>query len=245
METIGGQFFQAIDRGPMAMVIHSGPMAKGVLLTLLIFSIISWSIMLQKIISFWKAQQESEKFLEVFQKRRRGLNYAYTSGKLLKNSYLANIFIAGYLDVASLQKYRRESSPPLEDDAQSLQIDDLQSLKRALNKTESQEISRLEKNLGFLGTTGNITPFIGLFGTVWGIMDAFQAIGLKGSASIGGVAPGISGALITTAAGLAAAIPAVIGFNYFHNKIRVVASEMDEFSMEFISLIERSFIKKR
>ena len=245
METIGNQFFQSIDSGPIGMVIRSGPMAKGVLLSLLIFSIISWSIMLQKIILFWKAQQESEKFLEVFQKRRRGLNYAYTSGKLLKNSYLAKLFIAGYLDVASLQKYRRESKSPLEDDAQSLQLDDLQSLKRALNRTESQEVSRFEKNLGFLATTGSATPFIGLFGTVWGIMDAFRSIGIKGSASIAAVAPGISEALIATAAGLAAAIPAVIGFNYFNNKIRNVASEMDEFSLEFISLIERSFIKKR
>ncbi len=126
METIGSQFFQAMDSGPMAMVIHSGPMAKGVLLILLIFSIISWSIILQKVIFFWKAQQESEKFLEVFQKRRRGLNYAYTSGKLLKNSYLAKLFISGYLDVASLQKYRRESTSDLEDDAQSLQLDDIQ-----------------------------------------------------------------------------------------------------------------------
>jgi biopolymer transport protein TolQ len=123
--------------------------------------------------------------------------------------------------------------------------EDLQALQRALDKAESQEISRFEKGLSFLATTGSTSPFIGLFGTVWGIMDAFRAIGIKGSASIGGVAPGISEALIATAAGLAAAIPAVIGYNHFNNKINIIASEMDEFSLEFISVVERSLMRKK
>jgi len=143
-----------------------------------------------------------------------------------------------------LQKCRREN-PLSEETGPSLKQDDLQALQRALDKAESQEIGRFEKGLSFLATTGSITPFIGLFGTVWGIMDAFRAIGLKGAASIGGVAPGISEALIATAAGLVAAIPAVIGYNHFNHKINVVASEMDEFSLEFLSVIERNLLKKK
>ena len=239
LETINGSFQGTV----MDMVIHSGPVAKAVLLLLLIFSIISWSIMFQKMLSFWKARSESKKFRKVFPKGG-SLNNAYSSGKLLKNSHIAKVFVSGYLDIVSLQKYLREDS--LSDETrQSLTQDDLKALQRALDKTESQEICRFEKGLGFLATTGSTCPFIGLFGTVWGIMDAFRAIGLKGSASIGGVAPGISEALIATAAGLAAAIPAVIGFNHFNNKINILASEMDEFSLEFVSVVERNLIRKR
>lgn len=239
LEAINGSFQGSV----VEMVIHAGPVAKAVLLILLIFSIISWSIMLQKMLIFRKARNESEKFRKVFSKGG-SLNNAYASSRFLRNSHIANIFISGYLDILSLQKHRKDDLLP-EEVKQSLKKEDIPALQRALDKAESQEISRLEKGLSFLATTGSTTPFIGLFGTVWGIMDAFRAIGLKGSASIGGVAPGISEALIATAAGLAAAIPAVIGYNHFNNKINVVASEMDEFSMEFLSVIERSMMRNK
>ena len=192
---------------------------------------------------FRKARNDSKKFRRVFP-RGGSLNNAYASSKLLKNSHIARVFISGYLDIVLLQKCRREN-PLSEETGPSLKQDDLQALQRALDKAESQEIGRFEKGLSFLATTGSITPFIGLFGTVWGIMDAFRAIGLKGAASIGGGAPGISEALIATAAGLVAAIPAVIGYNHFNHKINVVASEMDEFSLEFLSVIERNLLKKK
>ncbi len=249
MEMLENQFMQAINSGyrgsVMEMVFHSGPVARAVLLILLAFSVFAWAIMLQKMWVFRKAHKESKKFIEIFEKKRGGLSSAYTSSKILKNSHLAKLFISGYLDIVSLQKFRRESTSPSSEKGQPLRHEDLQSLERALDKAESQEIGRFEKSLGFLATTGNTTPFIGLFGTVWGIMDAFRSIGIKGSASIGAVAPGISGALITTAAGLVAAIPAVIGYNHFNNKIKVIASEMDEFSLEFLSTIERSFLRKK
>lgn len=227
----------------MELVVRSGPVAKIVLLILLIFSIISWSIMFQKVFSFRKAKNESEKFKKVFP-RGGSLNNAYATSKRLKNSHIANVFTSGYLDIVLLQRHRRDASVS-EETKHSLKHEDLQAIQRALDKAKSQMISRFERGLNFLATTGSTAPFIGLFGTVWGIMDAFQAIGLKGSASIGGVAPGISEALIATAAGLAAAIPAVIGYNHFNYKINIVASEMDEFSLDFLSVIERSLMRKK
>ena len=239
LEAINGSF-----QGSMVeMVINAGPVAKAVLLILLIFSIISWSIMLQKMLIFRKARNESKKFRKVFSKGG-SLNNTYASSRFLRNSHIANIFISGYLDIVALRKHSKDDLLP-EEIKQSLKKVDIQALQRALDKAELQEISRLEKGLSFLATTGSTTPFIGLFGTVWGIMDAFRAIGLKGSASIGGVAPGISEALIATAAGLAAAIPAVIGYNHFNNKVNVVTSEMDEFSLEFLSVIERGILRNK
>jgi len=117
-------------------------------------------------------------------------------------------------------------------------------VERSLRKTAIDQSNRLERALSFLATTGNTTPFIGLFGTVWGIMESFRGIGLKGSANLAVVAPGISEALIATAAGLAAAIPAVVAFNYFNNKVTVLRSEMDLFSADFLGLVERQIVKK-
>ena len=120
----------------------------------------------------------------------------------------------------------------------------LDVVERSLKRTTIDQSNRLEKALSFLATTGNTAPFIGLFGTVWGIMESFRGIGLKGAASLAVVAPGISEALIATAAGLAAAIPAVVAFNYFNSKVTVLKSEMDNFSSDFMSLVERQIVKK-
>ena len=117
-------------------------------------------------------------------------------------------------------------------------------VERSLRKTAMHQSSRMEKALSFLATTGNTAPFIGLFGTVWGIMESFRGIGLKGSASLAVVAPGISEALIATAAGLAAAIPAVVAFNYFNNKVMEMRYEMDTFAADFLGMVERQVIKK-
>jgi len=119
------------------------------------------------------------------------------------------------------------------------------NLKRALRRAANVELTGLNRALSFLATTGNTTPFIGLFGTVWGIMNAFRGIGLRGSASLAVVAPGISEALIATAAGLAAAIPAVVAYNYFNSKVRVLESEMHNFSADFLNLVERELIIRK
>jgi len=118
----------------------------------------------------------------------------------------------------------------------------MENIKRTLRRSVSAELTGLNKAVPFLATTGNTTPFIGLFGTVWGIMNSFRSIGLKGSATLAAVAPGISEALIATAAGLAAAIPAVVAYNYFASKIQVMESEMHNFSADFLNLVERELI---
>jgi biopolymer transport protein TolQ len=112
-----------------------------------------------------------------------------------------------------------------------------------MRQASTSELTKLEKALGFLATTGSTTPFIGLFGTVWGIMDAFRGIGMRGSATLAVVAPGISEALIATAAGLAAAIPAVVAYNYYINRIKVLSSEMENFSSELLNILKRHFLK--
>jgi biopolymer transport protein TolQ len=224
------------------MVAHAGPIGKAVLLLLMLFSIISWAIIIKKFRILRQARRETEKFYETYSKKGNLAN-TYSVSKNLKNSPVAKLFVAGYNELASSVK----SSAP---DGQSPEgkkvvIENLDRISRTLSQTTLQEITRLEKSLTFLATTGSTTPFIGLFGTVWGVMTSFQGIGAKGSASISVVAPGISEALIATAAGLAAAVPAVVFYNHFVNRVRVTANEMDSFTLDFLSLIEKNFVKPR
>ena len=125
----------------------------------------------------------------------------------------------------------------------SIDLSGTENISRAMHQAATSELTKLERGLGFLATTGSTTPFIGLFGTVWGIMDAFRGIGMRGSATLAVVAPGISEALIATAAGLAAAIPAVVAYNYYINRIKVLSADMDNFSSEFLNIVERHFLK--
>ena len=223
------------------MIFHAGPVGKAVLLILMLFSIISWAIIIKKFRIFRKVKKETEKFHETYSKKG---NFAsiYAAGKNFKNSPVAKLFVAGYNELAtSVKSSAPDGQPP---EGKKVVIESLDRIGRTLSQTTLQEITRLEKSLIFLATTGSTTPFIGLFGTVWGVMTSFQGIGLKGSASISVVAPGISEALIATAAGLAAAVPAVIFYNHFANRVRVTANEMDNFTLDFLSLIEKNFLKK-
>jgi len=223
------------------MIANAGPIGKAVLLILMLFSIISWAIIIKKFRIFKKVKKETEKFYEIYSKKGNLANI-YAAGKNFKNSPVAKLFVAGYTELASSVKTSIPDGQMPE--GKKAVIDNLDRINRMLSQTSLQEITRLEKSLIFLATTGSTTPFIGLFGTVWGVMTSFHGIGLKGSASISVVAPGISEALIATAAGLAAAVPAVIFYNYFINRVRVTANEMDNFTLDFISLIEKNFLKK-
>ena len=223
------------------MVAHAGPMGKVVLLILMLFSIISWAIIIKKIRILRQARKETEKFYEAYSKKGN-LSNIYSVGKNLKNSPVAKLFVAGYNElVTSVKSSAAGGQPP---EGKKVVIESLDNIGRILSQTTLQEITRLEKSLTFLATTGSTAPFIGLFGTVWGVMTSFQGIGAKGSASISVVAPGISEALIATAAGLAAAVPAVIFYNHFVNRVRVTANEMDNFTLDFLLLIEKNFMKK-
>ena len=157
-------------------------------------------------------------------------------------SPLTRVFLAGYHELRSHYKpiHLEEGG----DEFDRVVLQSMDGIARALESATAHEVTRLEKALIFLATTGATTPFIGLFGTVWGVMTSFQAIGLKGSANIAAVAPGISEALIATAAGLFAAIPAVIAYNYFVQKVKVFGPDMENFSLDFLSLVERNFLQR-
>ena len=164
-------------------------------------------------------------------------------------SPLARLFLTGYRELYLFQEMAKEERKkrgglPLSS-GEKLTERDIKGISLVLNKSINREVGRFSKRLEFLATTGSTTPFIGLFGTVWGIMHSFRSIGLQGTASIGGVAPGIAEALIATAAGLVAAIPAVIFFNYLNNKVFVMTSYMDDFCQDFIYLAEKNFIQSR
>lgn len=226
---------------------QSSLMAKGVLFLLLIFSIVSWAIIFNKFISYRKAKVEDDRFLGTFSKTEN-LTRIYNFAKELRTSPLARIFLTGYRELCVFQKMAREErkkqGKPPSAGGEQMTSRDLKGIGLAINKAINREVGRLSHRLDFLATTGSTTPFIGLFGTVWGIMHSFRSIGLQGTSSIGGVAPGIAEALIATAAGLVAAIPAVIFFNYFNNKVVLFTSAMDDFSLDFTYMAEKNFAQE-
>ncbi len=201
------------------LIFQAGPVVKLVLLTLLFFSVFSWAIIFYKHRFLSKIERETDDFLRTFRKTR-DLDNLYQSTKRLSLSPVVNLFRSVYSFESSDSINREE-------------------LRRVLKRTELLESARLEKYLTFLATTGSTTPFIGLFGTVWGIMNSFRGIGRVGSASLAVVAPGIAEALIATAAGLIAAIPAVIAYNYYLSRARRNIFIMEDFSQELIDRVVR------
>jgi len=223
-------------------MLNSSVMAKSVLLLLLLFSVVSWAIILQKYFFFKNAKIEDQRFLTYFFKSG-SLTNIYNYSRELQYSTVSRVFLTGYRELYVFQEMARskQGKEDSQGDSDLISARDIKGISLALNKAINAEISRLSRRLDFLATTGSTTPFIGLFGTVWGIMTSFSAIGLQGSASIGGVAPGMAEALIATAAGLVAAIPAVIFYNYLSDKIRMFTSGLDDFSHDFIYLVEKNF----
>jgi len=217
-------------------------MAKSVLITLLLFSVVSWAIILQKYFFFKNAISEDRRFLAYFSKASNFTNI-YDYSRELQYSTVSRVFLTGYRELYVFQEMARSKKDKreLSGDDKLISARDIKGISLALNKAINAEITRLSRRLDFLATTGSTTPFIGLFGTVWGIMTSFSTIGLQGSASIGGVAPGIAEALIATAGGLIAAIPAVIFYNYLNDKIRMFTSDLDDFVHDFIYLVEKNF----
>ncbi|MDD5542131.1 MAG: MotA/TolQ/ExbB proton channel family protein [Acidobacteriia bacterium] len=221
------------------MVMQSGWMAKFVLIILLFFSLLSWAIILKKYSVFKRARRQSQQFLNVF-RRSQKLSEISAGCEPLRGAPLTEIFLAGYQELQTQVVVGR--STPGQPGGPETRLKSLECVRRALLRGSSAELSKLEKKLNWLATTGSVTPFIGLFGTVWGIIDAFEGLGTAGGASLKAVAPGISEALITTAAGLFAAIPAVIFYNHFLHTLKDFASAMDDFSLEFLNLTERNFL---
>lgn len=214
------------------LLANTGLVAQIVLLILLIFSVISWAVILRKYQSFKRARHASAEFLRVFRESKK-LSEIKSSAEAHKESPLVEVFLNGYREIEGQVYYTENPGKP--------RIRSLDSVQRSLQIAASSELSRREQWLSFLATTGGITPFIGLFGTVWGIIDAFHGLANATTASLHSVAPGISEALITTAAGLFAAIPAVIAYNYFLQRIKEFGTLMDDFSLEFLNMTERNF----
>ncbi len=226
------------------MIGSAGLMVQFVLFLLLFFSVTSWTIIIIKWRLLNRALRESSLFTEYFWKSR-DLASVYVKSKQLAGSPVARIFRIGYAELKRASQSPggdKVSSPGKKGEVGIRHASAADSVERSLRRAINTEIVRMTQMVPFLATTGNITPFIGLFGTVWGIMNSFHMIGLRGSASLAAVAPGISEALVATAAGLATAIPAVIAFNHFMNKIRIIESELISFSTDFVGIIERDLL---
>ena len=209
------------------------PLSQAAMGLLIVFSIVSWAIIALKAVQLRTARRESEEFLDAFWQAKR-LDAIYKESDQLLRSPISQVFRAGYIELARLKKTSGE---------ESILGGGIENVERALRRAQNSESTLLESKTAFLATVGSTAPFIGLFGTVWGIMKAFADIGRMGSANLSTVAPGISEALIATAIGLLAAIPAVIAFNYFGSNIRVLESEMDSFGSDFLNIVKRHFFK--
>lgn len=209
------------------MVSRGGPLTLGVLAILVCFSIFSWTIIFSKWKSLRDARTADTRFLRAFRKAN-GLDAVMVASEQFRPAPLVAVFDFGYEEVSRQVKARGGLKNPL-------------ALERSLQLGISEELTRLERNLNWLATTASVSPFIGLFGTVLGIIRAFQDLGQQGSSSLRAVGPGISEALIATAVGLAAAIPAAIFYNHFGHSIKEMGARMDDFSLEFMNLTERSF----
>ncbi len=216
--------------GLTGLVLSAGPVAKAVVLILLFFSVVSWTIIFFKWRQLSAAEREGMKFLQVAKDsdsfKRLAAMYAEDP-----DSPFYKLLIASYKEVTIRDKGEKENA--------RLGADCLPAVESVLKVAMSEETERLEKRLAFLATTANTAPFIGLFGTVWGIMDSFREIGVRGTTSLAVVAPGISEALITTALGLATAIPAVLAYNYLINRLRGVSVKMESASAYIVNLISR------
>jgi biopolymer transport protein TolQ len=234
----------AAPEGYIALVARSSPISKIVLLFLALFSIVSWGIILYKLFVFRRTQRQTAQFLDVF-RRSNKFSEVQAVCRSLGDSPLVGLFQSGYAELtAQLRQTTTQETSPTSNPAAAAGRPTLKSLTavdRALMRASVVEVNKLERHIPFLATTASLTPFIGLLGTVLGIMNAFQGIGQTGSTNLGVVAPGIAEALIATAAGLFAAIPAVYFYNHLTNQVKLFASEMDDFAMEFLNIAERNF----
>jgi biopolymer transport protein TolQ len=239
----GGAVPEAAASNILDVLARSTPVAKFVLLVLTLFSVVSWSIFFYKTWMFRRAASQSRSFLDVF-RRSNKFSEVQAVCRSLSASPLVGLFQAGY---AELSAQLRQHSPAAESAsnprgaAPRPTLKSLSAVDRALLRASAVEVNKLEHRVPFLATTASTTPFIGLFGTVWGILVAFESISRSGSTNLDAVAPGIAEALFATAFGLAAAIPAVYFYNYLTARVKTFASEMDDFAMEFLNIAERNF----
>ncbi|HTE50639.1 MAG TPA: protein TolQ [Kofleriaceae bacterium] len=221
------------DLGIWSLVEHSSPVVQGVMAVLAIMSVAGWYIIGYKYLYVRRAARETELFVDSFW-RSRDIEHIYKNAQALRASPVSSMFLAGYSELAKLS-----SDPQVGRDRDA----DLDNILRSLRKAQTTETTRLEAMIPFLATTGSAAPFIGLFGTVWGILISFRAFAAEKSVTLQNVAPRIAEALLATAIGLVAAIPAVMAYNYFVRRIRVQVSAMEIFEQDYLNIIRRHFLK--
>lgn len=225
----------------VTLATQSGGMVLYVLILLVFFSLSSWAAIIWK---FWElrgAKRRSAAFVETFWRSRR-LDRLYAQLGERESSPVGEVFAAGYREVEQLLKTRSREGEE-ESGVLTPETSGVESVERALRRAANEQLGRLDRMLTFLATTASATPFIGLFGTVWGIMNSFREIGARGSAGLAVVAPGISEALIATALGLLAAIPAVIAYNHYQGRVKAIADEIENFTADFLNLVGRHFMR--
>jgi biopolymer transport protein TolQ len=221
----------------ISLIIHAGAVPKAVLGLLALMSMISWYVIGAKWMYMARAYRRSLRFVEKFWDS--SLDDMWRAAQESPPSPVSEVFRAGYLELIKLRKRHAQAQSGAKTDDAGL--GDIESIERALSRARTMAITEMENKVPFLATTASAAPFIGLFGTVWGIMNSFRNIGAKGAANLATVAPGIAEALVATAIGLVAAIPAVMGYNYLSRRIRVISAEMETFTNDFLNIIRRRF----
>ncbi len=221
----------------LTLLTSSGPVVQGVLYILVFFSVASWGIIIHKARQIRSARRASDRFIESFWETKN-LTTVHAASQEMGDSPVAQVFRAGYQELVRLTRAKRQA----EEAQLSTDLGGVANVERAMRRAATQQLTQLERALTFLATTASASPFIGLFGTVWGIMNAFLGLSSTQSSSIQAVAPGIAEALIATATGLFAAIPAVVAYNSFSRQIRVLSAEMENFAFEFLNIAERHFL---
>jgi biopolymer transport protein TolQ len=222
----------------VSLIVHASSVAKGTLALLALMSIVSWFVIGTKWLYLARAYRRSVAFVESFWRTQR-LDDVWKATENDPPSPVSEVFRAGFVELAKLRKRRTEAGGDTA--APETHIGDIESIERALSRARTMAVTEMENKVPFLATTASSAPFIGLFGTVWGIMNSFRNIGAKGAANLATVAPGIAEALVATAIGLVAAIPAVMGYNYLSRRIRVISAEMETFTNDFLNIIRRRF----
>lgn len=230
---------QIFDTRVFQHVLLAGPIVKLVLLLLIVFSVLSWAIIFLKFKLFKGIERQQAAFIKSFAEGK-SLAALFDLAEKSARTPMTEVFRTGYLELTRIQRGRTAEPAAVGARGGSFPLDNVE---RAMRKASNEETTLLENYLPFLATTGSATPFIGLFGTVWGIMNAFSGIAAVGSATLATVAPGIAEALIATAAGLVAAIPSVMAYNYFLNRVRAIATRVDGFTVEFLNFLERNIDK--
>ena len=218
------------------LIADAGPVVKFVLALLVLMSVVSWYIIAYKALALRRARAETQVFLEAFWQSKQ-LDAIFQTSETLRNSPVSQVFRAGYIELSKLKSGARQG------DTMHGVLGDLENIERALNRAQNTERVALESMTGWLATTASAAPFVGLVGTGWGIMDSFINIAARGDATLLTVAPGIAEALVATAIGLVAAIPAVIFYNHFVQKTRVLETDMENFGSDFLNIVKRHFFK--